>query len=280
MNILTMNSVTNLDAQHRGHVLVAGSHGGLIAGMLAARAGVHALILNDAGVGKDAAGIASLDLLDTIGMAAATVSRQSVSMGLGERALEKGVISHANRHARAVGVAPGDCCREAAVKLCRAAAPVGELPVRSENRSLLGAQNDYPPIIGCDSVCLVTPDDAGAILVVGSHAAMHAADPWSALGAYAAAAFFHDAGCVADVEGISRLPVLDEYEIPAGAVDFRSARIGDAQSIWESGRLSFLNYAAQIAGWQCGMSVQVASEKIQESVFASGNRVASMGGRS
>lgn len=280
MKIVTMNSVTNLDAHHRGHVLVAGSHGGLIAGMLAAKAGVHGVILNDAGVGKDEAGIASLSLLDTIGMAAATVSRGSVSMGSAEQALEAGVISYVNHQARAVGIAPGDRCREAAEKLCSAPKPVGELPSLSENRMPLNEAGDYLPILGCDSVCLVSPDDAGKILVVGSHAAMHAADPWSALGAYAAAAFFHDAGCVDDVAGISRLPVLDDYGIPAGAVDYRSARIGDAASLWESGRLSFLNYAAQMAGWQCGMTVQEASFLIQEMAFSSQARYATTGGRS
>lgn len=285
MNILTMNSVTTLDMQHRGNVLVAGSHGGLIAGMLAAHARVHAVILNDAGVGKDAAGIASLGLLDEIGMAAATVSRQSVSMGQGAQALAQGVISHVNHQARAVGVSPGDSCQQAAKKLCRAAPPFGQLPVLTESRVRLGEPGRYPPIIGCDSVCLVRPDDAGAILVVGSHAAMHASDPWSALGAYAAAAFFHDAGYLEGVdgyspEGIGRLPVLDGYAIPAAAVDHRSARIGDAQSLWESGEISYLNQTAVRAGWQCGMSVQTAAKLIEHAACVPQHRPVAVGGRS
>ena len=50
--LLTADSVTELDARHRGAVLVAGSHGGRIAACYASRAGVHAVILNDAGIGK------------------------------------------------------------------------------------------------------------------------------------------------------------------------------------------------------------------------------------
>lgn len=45
-----------------GKVLVAGSHGGIIAAHLGAKAGVHALILNDAGLGKDRAGIAAIEM--------------------------------------------------------------------------------------------------------------------------------------------------------------------------------------------------------------------------
>ena len=52
------NSVTEPGPGARGTVLVSGSHGGLIAACLAAAGGAHAAIFNDAGVGKDGAGIA------------------------------------------------------------------------------------------------------------------------------------------------------------------------------------------------------------------------------
>ena len=129
------------------------------------------------------------------------------------------MISHINRQAAAVGVKPGDSCQNAARKLLDAPAPEGQPPSFTENRLQLGSPGGYPPVIGCDSVCLVRPEDAGAILVVGSHAAMHAPEPWSALGVNARAAFFHDAGCQGEPEGISRLPVLDRFGIPAAAVD-------------------------------------------------------------
>lgn len=255
MEILTADSVTALGGQHAGNVVVAGSHGGIIAGMLAARAMVHAVILNDAGVGKDEAGIASLALLEAIGMAAATVNRRSAPMGQGERALEAGVISHVNRLAAASGVRRGDACRDAAQKLRQAPPPRGRLPRFIESRHRLGGARGQPPVIGCDSVCLVRPGDAGKILVVGSHAALHAPDPRLALAVDACAAFFHDAGCLGEAEGISRLPVLDRRGMPVAAVDHRSARIGDARSMWESGQLSFLNEAAALAGWRRGMSL-------------------------
>ena len=67
--------MTQLGAAVRGAVLVAGSHAGVIAAYYAARAGAGAVLLNDAGVGKDGAGIAGLAYLDAIGMAAAAYSR-------------------------------------------------------------------------------------------------------------------------------------------------------------------------------------------------------------
>ena len=120
--LVVADSVTTL-GDVRGKVLVAGSHGGIVAAYLGANAGAHALILNDAGIGKDRAGIAGLAWLEAIGMAAAAVDCMSARIGDGEDTLENGVISHANRHATACGVVAGQSCREAATQLCGAQAP-------------------------------------------------------------------------------------------------------------------------------------------------------------
>jgi hypothetical protein len=120
-------------------VLVAGSHGGIVAAYLGAKAGAHALILNDAGIGKDRAGIAGLAWLEQIGMAAAAVDCMSARIGDGADTLAHGVISHANRDAAACGVVPGQSCREAAERLRGAAAPRAEPP----HYALAAAQN--PP---------------------------------------------------------------------------------------------------------------------------------------
>ena len=55
-------------------MVVSGSHGGTSAAEFAARAGVRAVIFNDAGVGKENAGVRGLELLDALGIAAATVA--------------------------------------------------------------------------------------------------------------------------------------------------------------------------------------------------------------
>ena len=61
--IQVADSITKPGPQSRGTVLVAASHGGRFCGYLAALAGLRGVIFNDAGVGKDNAGIGSLDYL-------------------------------------------------------------------------------------------------------------------------------------------------------------------------------------------------------------------------
>jgi hypothetical protein len=125
--IVTADSVTTL-GDVSGKVLVSGSHGGIVAAYLGANAGAHALILNDAGIGKDRAGIAGLAWLEAIGMAAATVDCMSARIGDGADALSHGVISHANSFASACGVIAGQSCREAAERLRQASAPHSKPP--------------------------------------------------------------------------------------------------------------------------------------------------------
>src|SRR5260221_13502373 len=91
--VAAAESVTQL-GDVAGRVLVAGSHGGVIAAWLGATAGVHALILNDAGVGKDRAGIAGLFYLEDIGMAAAAGDCISARIGDGPDNRAARLISH------------------------------------------------------------------------------------------------------------------------------------------------------------------------------------------
>lgn len=109
-------------------MLVGGSHGGVVSAWFAAKSGARAVILHDAGVGKDAAGVAGLRWLERIGMAAAAVSHESARIGDGADVLAHGVISHANAVARALGVVAGMPCGEAALRLTRAERPAGEVP--------------------------------------------------------------------------------------------------------------------------------------------------------
>ena len=251
--VATAQSVTQL-ADVAGKVLVAGSHGGVIAAYYGARARVHALILNDAGVGKDRAGIAGLGYLDDIGMAAATVDCMSARIGDGSDMLARGIISHANAYAALCGVASGQSCQEAVGRLRGAAAPRSTPPPYSDGRWRV--EVGPPETWALDSVGKIEPADAGRILVIGSHGALHGGRPESALGVEAAAAVFNDAGVGADRIGITRLPVLNLRGIPAVAVDCMSARIGDGRSAWETGVISHVNAAAVALGAARGMEVR------------------------
>jgi hypothetical protein len=256
--IVAAESVTQLAAGLRGAVLVAGSHGGMVAAYLAASAGVRAVILNDAGVGKDAAGIAGLAYLEGIGTAAATVAHTSARIGDGADALERGIVSHANALAAALGVVAGMRCEEAAERLRAAPLAHSTPPPYGEGRALL--RGGSVEIWGLDSIGKLLPEDAGRVLVIGSHAALHGGRPASALGVAARAAVFHDAGVGA--AGVTRLPVLAARGIPAAAVDGGTARIGDARSLWETGVLAHLNERAVACGGQPGMRVRAFADLV------------------
>src|SRR5690606_32055631 len=94
--ILEAPTATKFPPEARGSVVVCGSHGGRYPAYLAAQAGLRAVIFNDAGVGRENAGIASLTLLEQGGMAAATISHTSARIGEPADMMARGVISYAN----------------------------------------------------------------------------------------------------------------------------------------------------------------------------------------
>ena len=257
--IFAAESVTELGDEVRGAVLVAGSHGGLIASYLGAKAGAHALILNDAGGGLDDAGIAGLPWLDAIGMAAATVGHTSARIGDGADGLARGLISWINQHAQAAGVRVGMRASEAAAILAQAPPPHAVPPPYAEGRWLLTMRNGIE-VWALDSVGKLVAEDEGRILLIGSHGALHGGRPDSALNLHGApvaarAAVFNDAGVGADGAGITRLAELDVRGIPAATVRHTSARIGDGRSMWEKGVISCVNNAATAGGAIAGQSV-------------------------
>ena len=252
VKVITAGSVTKLDDRHRGQVVIGGSHGGVYAGYLAAKAGVRAVVLSDAGVGLDQAGIGGLAYLATLGMAAATVSHTSARIGDGEDFLARGIISHVNDVARELGCAPGRSCRDCAELLREAPAWRGAPPVYEESRMRLQALPGRPEVWGLDSASLIEPADANRIVVVGSHGGLPGGVPANALRHPALAAVFNDAGGGIDDAGIGRLPALDDMGIAAATVAAHSARIGDARSSWATGRLSHVNRLAASAGGEIG----------------------------
>lgn len=246
--IATADSVTEL-GEVAGRVLVAGSHGGRVAARYAAAAGVRAVIFNDAGIGLDEAGISGLPLLDAIGMAAAAIDHRSARVGDGADMLARGTVSRANRAASRLGVVAGMRCADAALRLAAAPQPEGTLPAEEQGRYRFAER-----VTGVDSIGMLVAADAGRVLVIGSHAALHGGRAESALPIDAALAIFNDAG-----GATSRLPELERRGIAAAAVDCWSARIGDARSMWERGMLSEINAPAAARGIVTGQTVQAAA---------------------
>lgn len=252
--IVAASTTTKLTAGDRGQVLIGASHGGVYSGYLAAKAGCRGVILNDAGIGKDRAGVGSLDYLARLGLPAATVSHLSARIGDGADTAAHGVISHVNAIAAALGCAVGQPAVDCALRMTRHPAPAAEAPHYAESRFLF---RDGPrQVWGLDSASLVRPEHDGQIVVTASHGALLDGKPDGAIQAKAFAALFNDAGVGKDRAGISRLPVLDAQGIAAACVDTMTARIGDARSMWETGTISHLNDTARRLGGAVGQSVQ------------------------
>jgi len=102
-----VDSAAQLSARDQGCLAITGSHGGLSAARYAWVARPWLVVFNDAGVGKDQAGIAGLDQLAQQGIAAATVSHTSARIGDASSTLADGVISYVNAPAKLLGLQPG-----------------------------------------------------------------------------------------------------------------------------------------------------------------------------
>jgi hypothetical protein len=254
--ILTIDTATKFDQRHHNAVVVCGSHGGVYPGYLAAQARLRALLANDAGIGLDRAGIGCLDYCQALGMAAATVAHDSARIGDGKDMRRRGRISHVNQIAGGLGCAPGQSVEDALEALIRAPAWQGDPPAYREGRHVVVDQVGKPRVICMDSASMVEPDDAGQIVITGSHGAMLASMPELVLQVDALAALFNDAGIGIDDAGVARLPILDQRGIAAGTVDAMTARIGDGLSTYQDGLLSRVNDGARRLGARQGMRAQ------------------------
>jgi hypothetical protein len=166
VKILTVASCSFVRDEHRSHVVVSGSYGGRYNAFNAAKWGVRGVIMNDAGVGKDNAGILGLGFLDQINLAAATADAQTCHIGDGDHMLEHGIISHVNRAAAALGCTPGQSVRDCAALMRSAIVPAAAPPSITEGaRFVMRDVPGEPRLICADSVGMLQPDDAGQIAV-------------------------------------------------------------------------------------------------------------------
>jgi hypothetical protein len=115
--VLIMGSITQVEAQDAGAWVVSASHGGVSSGEFALEVPLQGAFFNDAGVGKDGAGIAALAMLQARGVAGATVSHVSARIGDCQDTWEHGVVSHANARARECGILPGQLLRDGLLRL-------------------------------------------------------------------------------------------------------------------------------------------------------------------
>ena len=120
--VWALDSASLVLPEHHDAIVVTGSHGGLLGGKpeTALKYDVLGALYNDAGIGKDEAGVSRLPALDSRGFAAATVSAASARIGDARSTYEDGVITRVNNRAAALGLSTGMTAREFVAGLRRA----------------------------------------------------------------------------------------------------------------------------------------------------------------
>ncbi len=107
----TVDSVSALEPEDAGRWIFCGSHAGQNAARHAASFRPAGIVFNDAGAGKDNAGIAGLALLDDYAIAAAAVDAFTACIGDGNQTLHHGIIAHVNTSAGRLGIRAGMPCK-------------------------------------------------------------------------------------------------------------------------------------------------------------------------
>jgi hypothetical protein len=111
--VILMDSITSASEEDTDQIVISASHGGVSSGRFATRQRLGACFFNDAGVGKEDAGIAALSMLEEHGVPGATLAHSSARIGDARDHWEHGVVSHVNGLAAASGLHPGQSVHDA-----------------------------------------------------------------------------------------------------------------------------------------------------------------------
>ncbi len=114
--VVLLDSVTEVTTAASDAFVVTGSHGGASAGRYALAVRSRLYVFNDAGIGKDEAGIAGLAMLDAVGQPAVAVAHTSARIGEAADTWAGGVISRVNAAAAAHGYRAGEILRDAVAR--------------------------------------------------------------------------------------------------------------------------------------------------------------------
>ncbi len=96
-----IDSITQINAHMESAVIVSGSHGGVSSASYVVNAPKRpfAVFFNDAGVGKDDAGIEALTILDGLDMLAFAYGHDTARIGQAQDGLDSGIVTHINTKA-------------------------------------------------------------------------------------------------------------------------------------------------------------------------------------
>lgn len=107
--VIGCDSASLIREEDAGDIVICASHGGLLAGApgYVLKARLLAVVLNDAGIGKDKAGVARIAAADDMGVAAVAVSAASARIGDARSTWETGIVSTVNQLAAGMGAEIG-----------------------------------------------------------------------------------------------------------------------------------------------------------------------------
>jgi len=274
-SVVLLDSLGDLQPDNTSPILVCASHcgdNGTFARKLK-NCHVKAVFLNNAGIGKNQAGISGLSHYEAENILACAVSHNSAEIGVARDTWESGIISHTNTLAEEAGIQPGNSVKEAVAKIIN----LPSFPQKNKNAESLGdgeqensnkpdlkkqiqTQIDGVSITVADSITFLNESNAGDIVVCGSHGGVSA-------GHYAQkhhlkAVFFNDAGIGKNNAGIKSLDSLSDAGILACTVDCMSAEIFNGQDVLENGIISVCNQLAKTRNIKEKMTVKEAIQYI------------------
>jgi uncharacterized protein YunC (DUF1805 family) len=113
-----MDSISYVTEANQSDIIISGSHGGTSSAGYAIDVAAGAIFFNDAGCGKNNAGIKGLELLQQHSIIAAAVDHRTAEIANGADTYANGVITHVNTSASQAGLRRGMSVRDA-VELLR-----------------------------------------------------------------------------------------------------------------------------------------------------------------
>jgi len=270
--VILLDSLGDLQPNNISPILVCASHcgdNGAFARKLK-NCRVKVVFLNNAGTGKNQAGISGLPHYAAEGILACAVDHNSAEIGVARDTWESGIISHTNSLAEDAGIQIGDTVQEAVAKIIYIIAPTASTQENKNSESLIDenkdnkvdlkkqtqTQIDGVSITVTDSITFLNESNAGDIVVCGSHGGVSA-------GHYAQklqlkAVFFNDAGIGKNNAGIKSLESLSDAGILACTVDCMSAEIFNGQDILDNGIITACNQLATSRNIKENMTVKEA----------------------
>ncbi|MDZ7801375.1 MAG: hypothetical protein U5K81_11360 [Trueperaceae bacterium] len=105
--VVLLDDPAALSAHHAGKVVVCGAPATLGTARAMLRHAPALIVLHDAGVGKDRAGVAGLERLADVHIPAVAVAHDSARIGDADDLLAHGIVRHLNEPARKLGLDEG-----------------------------------------------------------------------------------------------------------------------------------------------------------------------------